>query len=256
MKSLQVLTPKRECIFNCPFCISKTHVHDNMFENNYENNYELWENNFIKILKNYEDLKTIVITGTNEPMQDICCIEKIIEIVREHRSDIKIELQTRYYIKNQIYKKLDIVAFSIDKFNVIKKIDTTDINARFVILLTDDFNQKSLYDIIDLINNKDVQITFKSLHYGENNNKITNWIKNHKIDSATLDKLRTEINNYRGILSIRIDENCMDSKGRYMVFREDGNLYLDFYSKDKEYINEQYEAYSNGKLQRIRRKSR
>ena len=35
MKNLQVVTPHMECMFNCPFCIAKAHVHLNNFENNY-----------------------------------------------------------------------------------------------------------------------------------------------------------------------------------------------------------------------------
>ena len=43
MKNLQVLTPHQNCIYNCPFCIAKSHNHLNNFENNYEKNYKLWK---------------------------------------------------------------------------------------------------------------------------------------------------------------------------------------------------------------------
>jgi organic radical activating enzyme len=97
MKSLQVLTPARKCLFNCPFCIAKTHEHHNLFDNNYKDKYDFWKDNYIKILNTYTDLKTVVITGTNEPMQDQDYVEEVIKITRENRPDIQIELQTRIY---------------------------------------------------------------------------------------------------------------------------------------------------------------
>ena len=45
MKSLQIVTPHRKCIFNCPFCISKSHSHKNFFENTYEKDFNKWKNN-------------------------------------------------------------------------------------------------------------------------------------------------------------------------------------------------------------------
>ena len=56
MRSLQVLTPHMECIYNCPFCISKTHEHDNTFINNYENDYMVWMNNLINVIIDNSDL--------------------------------------------------------------------------------------------------------------------------------------------------------------------------------------------------------
>lgn len=233
MKSLQVLTPARKCIFSCPFCISETHEHENNFQNNYENNYLLWKNNLIKVLTTNFDLKTVVITGTNEPMQDIHCINNIIEIVREVRNDIKIELQTRYYKKNDIYNKLDIVAFSISNYNMLDKIDEIDSKTRYTIILTDSFNNKNLDDILKKINKKISQITFKVLHDSSGyNKKIDEWIEKHKIDEKTKNILIADINKYRGDISIIFDSDCMNSENRYMVFREDGNLYIDFNSKE------------------------
>ena len=50
MKSLQVVTPHVDCIYNCPFCIAKGHKHNNKFINNYKNNYGMWKNNLIQVI--------------------------------------------------------------------------------------------------------------------------------------------------------------------------------------------------------------
>lgn len=229
MKSLQVLTPNKKCIFNCPFCISKSHKHNNTFVNNYENNYKLWESNFIKVLKENKDLKNIVITGTNEPMQDEKCVDDIINITRKYRSDINIELQTRYYKESKVFSKLDVVAFSVSDFRLLKIIKKTNNVTRIVIILTDSFNSKSLKDIIYEMDKNIEQLTFKVLHDSNGFNvDMDNWIKKHKTDKITIENLKKDIDNYNGNISIIFDETCMDSTNRYMVYREDGNLYKDF----------------------------
>jgi len=57
------------------------------------------------------------------------------------------------------------------------------------------------------------------------NLELDDYIKNHSIDNNTLNSLREDIKNYNGNMSIVLDENCMDSVGRYKIFREDGNIY-------------------------------
>ncbi len=226
MKSLQVLTPKRECIFKCPFCISRTHKHNNNFKNNYEENHELWKNNFINTLKENLDLKYIVITGTNEPMQDKECVNEIINITREYRKDIQIELQTRYYKYEDIYDKLDVVAYSISDYNYLDKIKVSKTINRYVVILTNSFDNKTLQDILNIIPKEVKQLTFKFLHDSNGiNNDIDEWVENHRMDGISNNNLIKDINRYKGDLSIRYDVDCMTSENRYMIFREDGKLY-------------------------------
>ncbi|MBQ8219363.1 MAG: hypothetical protein IJZ79_06395 [Bacilli bacterium] len=236
MKSLQILTPHKECIFNCPFCISKSHKHNNKFINNYNLNYELWKNNLIKIINNNNDLKYVVITGTNEPMQSIDCINDIINIVRNTNKDIQIEIQTHYYKNNEIYNKLDVVAYSIPYINLISKIKPIGKIQRYVLILTDSFNNYKLDDILKLIPDSVKQITFKCLQSSNGINiELDEYIQKHKISNDNLDKLKEDINNYQGDLSIRLDEFCMKSDDRYQIFREDGFLYNSW--EDIEKIN-------------------
>ena len=226
MKSLQIVTPHLECMFNCPFCIAKAHNHKNNFENNYDNNNKLWKNNLIDVVKNNNDLKYVVITGTNEPMQSKNCVEDIINIIKGIREDIQIEIQTRYYFPDKIYDLLDVVAYSISDPKIIKAIKPKGKIQRYVFILTDSFNGYKLDDIINLIPESVTQITFKTLQDSEGENmKFDNYIHNHSIDNNTLNLLTEDVSKYSGNLSIRLDENCMDSIDRYKIYREDGKVY-------------------------------
>ena len=226
MKSLQIVTPHLECMFNCPFCIAKAHNHKNNFENNYDNNNKLWKNNLIDVVKNNNDLKYVVITGTNEPMQSKNCVEDIINIIKGIREDIQIEIQTRYYFPDKIYDLLDVVAYSISDPKIIKAIKPKGKIQRYVFILTDSFNGYKLDDIINLIPESVTQITFKTLQDSEGENmEFDNYIHNHSIDNNTLNLLTEDVSKYSGNLSIRLDENCMDSIDRYKIYREDGKAY-------------------------------
>lgn len=229
MKSLQVVTPHIKCIFDCPFCISKGHKHNNAFVNNYLLNYNLWKNNLINVIKNNNDLKYIVITGTNEPMQSKDYVNDVIDIVRSVNSNIQIEIQTHYYKEDEIYNKLDVVAYSISNINLLDKIKPIGKIQRYVLIMTDSFNNYDLNSILKLIPSSVKQITFKKLIDSNGvNEEVDNYILNHSIDSNTLEKLKEDINNYKGDKSIRLDLDCMNSCNRYKIFREDGNLYDDW----------------------------
>ncbi|MBR4262050.1 MAG: hypothetical protein IKQ35_01635 [Bacilli bacterium] len=229
MKSLQIVTPHQECIFNCPFCIAKAHSHNNKFINNYEINNDLWKNNLINVINTNNDLKYVVITGTNEPMQSKSCVQDIIDIVRNTKKDIQIEIQTRMHKEDDIYKSVDVTCYSISNFNLIKNINPIGNTIRYVFILTESFNNKRLTDYLDIIPEEVTQLTFKTLENSNGVNiELDNWINNHKVDEDTLKALEKDINNYCGKLSIRLDKSCMDAEGRYKVFREDGNLYDDW----------------------------
>lgn len=226
MKSLQVVTSHMKCIFNCPFCIAKGHEHNNNFVNNYKNNFELWKNNLIKVIKENDDLKYVVITGTNEPMQSKKCINDIIDIVRDTNREIQIELQTRYYKQDEIYNKLDVVAYSISNINLLNKIKPLGKIIRYVIILTKSFNNHNLSEILELIPKTVKQVTFKKLISTNGVNlEVDNYILNNSVDIGTLDRLVKDVELYDGDLSIKMDLDCMNCEGRYQIFREDGNVY-------------------------------
>ena len=236
MKSLQIVTPHQECMFNCPFCIAKAHLHQNHFDNNYEDNYLYWKEKLVSTILNNEDLGYVVITGTNEPMQSKDCVNDIIDTIRKVNKNIQIEIQTRYYPQDELYDKLDVVAYSISNPKMIKNIKPRGKIQRYVFILTDLFNNYSLDDILSLMPGSVSQVTFKTLQdsCGENL-EFDNYINNHRLDGNTLNLLKEDITKYKGNLSIRLDMNCMDSIGRYKIFREDGNLYdtWDDYNTEK-----------------------
>ena len=233
MKSLQVTTPSKKCSYNCPFCIAKTHPHNNQFSNLYEDDFEKWAKNYMAILLDNPDLKNIVITGTNEPMQDPECVEKIIELTRFFRNDIAIELQTRQYSFSELYSKLDVVAYSISQYSYLARIKPNGKINRYVILLTDEFANKSLEEILSQLPSTVTQVTFKVLQDNGGNAKVESWIRTHKMKEEQICLLEEQILQYKGKLSIRLDRNCMDATNRYEIYREDGNLYRDWDEKVK-----------------------
>ena len=128
MRSLQIVTPHIPCEYNCPFCIAKAHKHDNEFKNAYNGDFEFWRDSLAKVLMENEDLKFVVITGTNEPMQTPDCVEDIIKLVRYYRSDISIEIQTRDYRESPLYNEMDTVCYSISNRYYLDRISIFYIN--------------------------------------------------------------------------------------------------------------------------------
>lgn len=233
MKSLQLLVPHEKCIYNCPFCISKTHKHDNSFDNIYLKDNDLWKTNLENVLRYYQDLKTIVITGTSEPTLNISCIQDMINIIRNKRSDIQIELQTRCYDKTSVSDDVDVLAYSIAYDSFLKKPYLSQAIIRYVILLTKYFEKYNLEELLASIPKEVSQVTFKVLHdshgYAKN---IDNWILENNMREAKKEELMSEVLAYKGDKSVRFDAESMKSSDRYMIFREDGKLYEDWESEE------------------------
>ena len=70
------------------------------------------------------------------------------------------------------------------------------------------------------------QITFKTLQESDDE-KVNEWIRQHKMDEAHLNNIREIVNKYNGnpYCSIRLDESCQTATGRYEIFRSDGQCY-------------------------------
>lgn len=234
MKSLQLLTPSKPCIYNCPFCISKSHEHHNEFPNLYEENHEEWVRNYIEVLMTNPDLSYVVITGTNEPMQSRKCISEMTFLTHLYRPDIQVELQTRYYNPSPEFKEVDLVAYSISDSKLLSKIEPYGRKNRFVLILTDTYENMRLEDILKEIPKQVKEVTFKVLHNSNGINlKMDNWIKEHELSDRWKEILNYDVSEYEGPLSIRYDATCLDATNRYMIFREDGILYKDWNEKVK-----------------------
>lgn len=227
ISSLQITAPAQECIFQCPFCISQSHGHNNKFNNLYKENFGEWQLKLKDALIGHPEIKTCIITGTNEPMQSPDFIIATFSIIKEVRPDIKTEIQTRFYKRFDVSNNLDIACYSVSRYEDIIKIEESALTNRIVIILTDSFNGKTINDILEGIKGKMItQITFKKLHTSKGvNSKMDTWIKKHSINEDTYNLLKNEVANYVGSMSIRFDENCMDAEDRYLILREDGNIY-------------------------------
>ena len=235
MRSLQILTPHMECIYNCPFCIAKAHKHENKFKDIYHLDINTWRDNLAKVLLENEDLKFVVTTGTNEPMQSQDCVEDAIRLVRYYRPDVTIEIQTRWYNENPLYNELDTVCYSISNRYYLDKIKPMGKISRYVIILTDFFEGMRLDDYLKKIPANVSQLTFKVLANSiTHDTPIDAWIDEHRVSEQTVDNLDEDIKNYQGNLSIRLDRNCMEADDRYKVFREDGLVYKDWDELPKE----------------------
>ncbi len=233
MRNLQLLVPHQECIFHCPFCISKTHAHENRFYNLYQQNYSRWKKNLERLLTEYPDLKTVIITGTSEPLLDVECVSKMIDIIKCKRNDIQIEIQTRYYQKTLVSDQVDVLAYSIADDSLLWKPYLAKTKIRYVILLTKSFEKYSLSSLLKRIPKQVSQVTFKVLQDSKGYQpQLDLWIKENGMSEEKKQQLQQEIASYRGDISIRYDENCMNSENRYMIFREDGQLYLNWESEE------------------------
>ena len=184
------------------------------------------KNNLIRVINENKDLKYVVITGTNEPMQSKKCVSDICDIVKTANKDIQIELQTHYYKQDDVYNKIDVVAYSISDIKLLNRIKPIGKIQRYVLIMTDSYNGYSLDEILKLIPDSVKQITFKKLIDTNGVNlKVDKYISIHSIDDKTLNRLIIDVDNYKGDLSIRMDLDCMNCEGRYKIFREDGKVY-------------------------------
>lgn len=230
--NLQLCSPYKKCPFNCPMCIAAT---DDGEINNVPNLFG--ENRFEYYLKLGQALrgkKTVVITGDTEPTLFPNWISSVLNYMRNLEYQGKIELQTKNYHITSLVKEwsnhdLDLVAYSAtcpDDLDKVFKMMNTEIiscKTRLVILLTDE-NVDYLYTTSIKNFAKFSQITFKVLQNPncEEKTKVINNIKN--FDDNKLKKIIDTLKEYTSC-SVRVDENCMDSEGRYEIMRIDGNIY-------------------------------
>ena len=212
--NLQLCIPYEPCIYHCPFCIARGHKHNYEFQNLYKTNKKEYFQKLIDVLEFIDG--SVVLTGECEPTQNMSFLKDVIKVIRKHKKNAVIELQTRNYE----YKgglDIDVLSYSIVDskayLNAYKLYKEPKKINRLVILLRRD---------LDFLNNYNFnsfgfqQVTFKQLQLGEDF-ETNKWIMNNL----------SEVNHniQRSDISIRYDYSCQTAKGRYFVFRSDGNLY-------------------------------
>lgn len=129
---------------------------------------------------------------------------------------------------------MDVTAFSISSFAYLNKICSPKSRIRATILLTDSFHHKSLKEILEALPSRVEEVTFKVLHDSHGyNQSLDAWVQKHSLSKKERENLKKEVESYQENISIFYDSDCMEAENRYMVFREDGNLYKDYESREK-----------------------
>jgi len=230
--NLQVITPIcGQCVMNCPYCMANAHEHGNKFQDLYRENKDAYFGKMRRVFRGM-DLNTIVVTGTADPLQEPEVVKEISQMLKEcMKPSSTIELQTRIHnrVTDEISQQFDAIAFSIDNPKQIPSIKKPQSKVnRFVFILTDAFNGYNLQQLLDMGQFTPEQITFKILvSSNEINCKQDEWVRQHNCDLATQERLKSdaEKENKKGKISVRWDDTCWIADNRYIVFRQDGDLY-------------------------------
>jgi len=225
--NLQLCVPYQKCLYNCPMCIASN---NNKFKNLYNINKAKYFNKLNKILQNMNG--DIIITGATEPTLNKNWIHEVINFIdKDTRPNIqKIELQTHNIqsFDESFVKDFDVIAYSLampsDIAKAIKIAEVRNSNEnkatkpiiRWVILATvENFDY-----IKENYNGQYVdQITIKDLQHAKKDTEVNEYIDSHKISSEVFRQINFNTD------SLRYDTNCLASKYRYRVFRENGKLY-------------------------------
>ena len=233
--NLQVSIPYQPCIFNCPFCIARNHLHGNNFENKWITDKLDFLTSYMNTIEKYR-INSVILTGECDPTQNMEFLEDIILMTKP---GISIEIQTKNYKADLSDLDVDVIAYSVStrkEYDLAKyfAIDYKNKTVRATIILSKNFN----LDGLDFIGFD--QVTFKTLQFGEDS-KVNQWIIENNFNDY--DKLYQIIKENTSPCSIRVDTNCMDSIGRYLIFRCDGQVYR-FWSdlapiqRDEELVND------------------
>lgn len=225
--NIQICAPYQPCIYHCPMCIARGHQHQYKFENVWEKNKDKYFANLLATLATMNP-ECVVITGECDPTQNLAWLNSVLDIMQTCPT-VKVELQTHNFNLNSFLidtTKLDVLSYSIisskDYLSAWRYLKPQNTINRLVILLTKDFNflNKDNFSTMGF-----TQITFKSLQNTED--ILTNeWIKNNNIDSESFQQIQNIMQSRNGsTTSIRIDTNCQEATGRYVIFRSDGQLY-------------------------------
>lgn len=219
--NLQITVPYQTCPFKCPFCIANNPDVQSLFLDLYKQDKVSY---FIQLKKAIErnNIKTVVLTGDTEPTLNVGWLVEVSTFIKKHFPKVSIELQTKNFNRNTIdylvkNASVDVYALSID--NNDQRVIAASLNVgkaikRAVVILNGRYTPSPIALDFD-------QITYKTIQFGENP-EINKWIRENQFSS----NIEIEVKAYkRNGVSVVLDENCMDSKNRYIIFREDGNIY-------------------------------
>lgn len=213
--NLQVCVPYEDCPYNCKMCVARGREKPINF---YDRSREFYLEELSRQARfPYNDF---IITGATEPTLNSNWLKDVLERL----SGKNVELQTKNYnLKNYNLEGIKTLSYSITKPRELSKAwnyRKIEGNNRLVILLTKDFD----YLTVDRFSTMGFnQITFKTLQLTADK-KTNEYIEQNKMTDLT--NIYEIVNKYNGSkVSVRLDQTCQDSVGRYEIFREDGYIY-------------------------------
>jgi len=195
------------------------------YENLYKENTDLYLRRLTDLIEGY-DIEDIVLTGNTDPTLDRNWLRIVTNEIKENYN-LPIEIQTKNYnLKGYNLSQIDVLAYSITSVKdylkawQFRKIPRTN---RLVILLTKEFD----FLTADNFNAFGFdQITFKVLQEGADLEQ-NKWVQDNAM--TDLSNIYDIVNRFNGTdISVRIDTNCQDSENRYVIYREDANVYKEW----------------------------
>ncbi len=246
--NLQVSVPKfHTCVNSCPFCVVKTHI---KFDKHALNPIH-WAEQLHLYLTAHEGIERVIITGENEPLQQVEYVIEAIKVAWRHKKIIEFITTGEDFINYSKYGKFGDVIELIDVLSLstlgTPELDTKYMNrsgasffrvasyfmarvpkaiVRYTILETDLITYDDFLNIIS--DDPQMQFTFKQLQ-GD-----LPWIKEHSNKSLSYELLKRfdweqhgmfRIVHWPDMADIYIDYDCQNSEGRYLIFRGDGKVY-------------------------------
>ena len=103
--NLQICAPYEPCVYNCPFCVARTHPqHNHQFSNEWAERPDYYRAKLAAVFSDYK-IDCVVITGECDPTQNLAWAYDVIKVVRQF-SDVPIEFQTlvHFLLKGREYQ--------------------------------------------------------------------------------------------------------------------------------------------------------
>ena len=243
IKSLSIAVPAPGCVNDCKFCVSKMKDDWKCFGTTDEHLTEDAIRDAINAGIEH-GIKSVIITGTIEPLQNMKMVQRICKVFREiDPADVSLEIQTSLcygamttpYIKKLNDWGVDVVAVSIASFDNEKNfeimgipksrwhsiydaltfINYTPMTLRVCVNVSDvtvkqyaweDYSGQTLTEqlVTKAIWLGTEQITFRRLYNDGSNTPQTKWIKEHELPEEFWDELKSELTN-KGVRVNEID---------------------------------------------------
>lgn len=211
--NLQLVSPYTKCPFRCPFCVAAINDNSPYSDNFYKGNTMEYLAKLIDIIKVY-NIQTVVITGDTEPTLFPDWLELVTSALRQ--TSVKIEIQTRNYKFKGDRRSYDVVAYSFDK------VPEREIKSRAKTTRAVFINNKrlNLDAVINYRKRTNQQVTVKQMQKTAYGIQSIDQYIDSVYNSLSINDVSLLKYNH-----VRYDENCMDSKNRYVIFRCDGEVY-------------------------------